>query len=195
MASSLERQRQKLQNNTGSRKSFALHEKQYPPSSSISSSEHTTTTAVSFNNSSVHLRSSSSALTNTNNVNAKININRSVELPGIHIMDPEVDPSQFSYQVSEMALISALNALRFAQVVLIVIESSQGKFSKLDLQLAQKCLEEGRAVVIAANKADLVHSRGLTVNKYEEGVREHCDAFMREFGEVPIVACTALEGA
>ena len=41
-------------------------------------------------------------------------------------MDPEVDPSQFSYQVSEMALISALNALRFAQVVLIVIESSQG---------------------------------------------------------------------
>ena len=110
-------------------------------------------------------------------------------------MDPEVDPSQFSYQVSEMALISALNALRFAQVVLIVIESSQGKFSKLDLQLAQKCLEEGRAVVIAANKADLGRARGMSVNKYEEGVREHCDAFMREFGEVPIVACTALEGS
>ena len=190
MASSLERQRQKLQNNTGSRKSFAQHEKQHP--SSISLTEHPT--ATSFNNSSIHHRSSSLALTNTNNVNAKVNINRSVELPGIHIMDPEVDPSQFSYQVSEMALISALNALRFAQVVLIVIESSQGKFSILDLQLAQKCLEEGRAVVIAANKADLVYSRGLTVNKYEEGVREHCDAFMREFGEVPIVACTALDG-
>ena len=82
-----------------------------------------------------------------------------------------------------------------AVAVLIVIESSQGKFSKLDLQLAQKCLEEGRAVVIAANKADLGRARGMSVNKYEEGVREHCDAFMREFGEVPIVACTALEGS
>jgi hypothetical protein len=57
-------------------------------------------------------------------------------------MDPECYPSQFSHQVSEMALVSALKALRFAQVVLIVIENKQGKFSKLDLQLARKCLDE-----------------------------------------------------
>ena len=121
-------------------------------------------------------------------------INRSVELPGIDLMNPDVDPSQFSHQVSELALISALNALRFAQVVLIVIESSQGKFSKVDLQLARKCLEEGRAVVIAANKSDLALKRGVVPQAYEDGVREHCDSFMREFGSVPIVACTATEG-
>jgi GTP-binding protein len=94
-----------------------------------------------------------------------------------------------------MSLISALNALRFAQVVLLVVESQQGKFSKLDLQLARKCLEEGRAVVIAANKRDLVELKGISPRQYEEGVRRHCEAFMREFGEIPIVSCTASASA
>lgn len=40
------------------------------------------------------------------------------------LLDPEEDPSQFSVQISEMAHVSALNALRFAQVVLMVIEGS-----------------------------------------------------------------------
>ncbi len=42
--------------------------------------------------------------------------NANVNLPGIRLMNKEIDPSQFSYQISEFALISALNALRFAQV-------------------------------------------------------------------------------
>mgnify|MGYP006089987093 CR=1 FL=1 len=42
-----------------------------------------------------------------------------IQLPGIRDLDPEQDPSQFSYQVSEMSLISALNALKFAQVCIM----------------------------------------------------------------------------
>lgn len=56
---------------------------------------------------------------------------------------------------------SAMNALKFAQVVLLVVENSQGKFSKLDLQIARKCLDEGRALVIAANKGDLAFFQGI----------------------------------
>ena len=88
---------------------------------------------------------------------------------------------------------SALNALRYSQVVLLVVENSQGKFSKLDLQIARKCLEEGRAVVIAANKGDLAAVMGVGPRDYEEGVRKHCEAFMRELGDVPVVACVAIE--
>lgn len=61
-----------------------------------------------------------------------------VVLPGIQRMDPESDPSQFSCQVSEFSLVSALNALRFSQVVILMIQGDQGKFSKIDLQLAEK---------------------------------------------------------
>lgn len=116
-----------------------------------------------------------------------------VKLPGRDIADPEIDPSQYSYQISEYALISALNALRFAQVVLLVVEGTQGKFSKLDLQLARKCLEEGRGLVIAANKSDIMDDRGVSGKKYEEGVREHIEEFMREFGDVPVVVSSGTE--
>ena len=103
----------------------------------------------------------------------------------------EDDPSQFSTQVSELAIISALNALRFAQVVLLMVEGDQGNFSKIDLQIARKCLLEGRSLVIGANKTDLVEARGVSQKNYEEGVKKHCDASMREFGEVKVVAFSA----
>ena len=120
------------------------------------------------------------------------NAGPSVKLPGRDLANPELDPSQFSYQISEYALISALNALRFAQVVLLVVEGHQGKFSKLDLQLARKCLEEGRGLVIAANKVDELDDQGISGKKYEEGVKEHIAEFMREFGEVPVVVSSGL---
>ena len=96
-------------------------------------------------------------------------------------------------QVSELALVSAMNALRYAQVVLLVVENSQGKFSKLDLQIARKCMVEGRALVIAANKGDLAAVIGVGPRDYEAGVKKHCEAFMRELGDVPVIACVATE--
>lgn len=117
-----------------------------------------------------------------------------VSLPGIDLMDPELDPSQFSFQVSELALISALNALRFAQVVLLVVDGAQGRFSAVDVQLARKCLEEGRGLVICGNKKDLMLGQGVSSNEYEKGIRRHCDEFFREFGDVPVVTAAALTG-
>ena len=116
-----------------------------------------------------------------------------VRLPGIDMVSADSDPSQFSYKISELALVSALNALRFAQVVLLVVESTQGKFSKVDLQLARRALEEGRGLVVAANKRDLVKFNGVSSTEYENGVRAHVSELMKEFGDVPVIACSALE--
>eukprot|EP01042_Synura_sphagnicola_P004784 gene4784-6087_t len=44
----------------------------------------------------------------------------------------------------------------------------QGSFTRLDLQLARKCLQEGRALVIAANKFDLL-KEGMSTQQYEDG--------------------------
>eukprot|EP01040_Poterioochromonas_malhamensis_P008840 gene8840-9575_t len=116
-----------------------------------------------------------------------------VRLPGKEMIEHIDDvPSQFSEQISEYALMSAFHALRFAQVVILVVESLQGKFLKLDLQLAQKCLEEGRCVMIVANKADLVLSRGISLNLYENQVEQHVSEAIRELGKVPIIACSAI---
>eukprot|EP01034_Spumella_vulgaris_P026595 gene26595-33197_t len=149
-----------------------------------------------------HLASSDKIIGNARN-QKKLNINKAVRpdgstgtnhLPGIGLMDKELDPSQFSYQISEFALISALNALRFAQVVMLVIESKQGVFSKLELQLARKCLNEGRALIICANKMDLLKADHISKHEYEMSVKKHTETFMREFGDVPVVPCSGTEG-
>ena len=120
-------------------------------------------------------------------------LKNTVVLPGIRAMNPEEDPSQFSCQISEAALVSALNALRFSQVVCLMIEGNQGKFSKIDLQLAEKCYKEGRALVIVANKSDVVAEKGVSPLEYARGVRKHCEHYLKEFGHIPIVTTCALQ--
>jgi predicted GTPase len=52
--------------------------------------------------------------------------------------------------------------------VVLVVEGGQTRFSKVDLQIAHRCAREGRSLVIAANKADLVEQGGLGLPEYEE---------------------------
>lgn len=124
----------------------------------------------------------------------KLAKNESITLPGIQQVNTEEDPSQFSAQISEYALLSALNALKYAQVVMLVVEAHQGKFLKIDLQLARRCLEEGRALFIVANKVDLLRERGISVTEYEKQVKEHANEYLREFGDIPVIATAGIEG-
>ena len=48
-------------------------------------------------------------------------------------------------------------------------------------------------MTIGANKSDLVEAKGVSRKDYEEGVRKHCEASLREFGEVKVVAFSALK--
>ena len=61
------------------------------------------------------------------------------------------------------------------------------------MQLARKALSEGRGLVIVANKSDLL-TGGVTVNSYETGVKEHSGEYLREFGDIPVVATCAISG-
>ena len=49
---------------------------------------------------------------------------------------------------------------------------------------------EGRALVVAANKADLL-PLAMTRSQYEEGVRKHCAAYLPELGNLRVVCCVA----
>lgn len=112
-------------------------------------------------------------------------------IPGIGMVDSEDDPSQTSNVISDLSIHSALNALRYSQVVVLTIEGAQGNFTSTDLKLANKCHKEGRAMVVCANKRDLVASQGVSARQYELGVRAHCESYLRDFGEIPIVSTAA----
>jgi GTP-binding protein len=122
----------------------------------------------------------------------------SIMLPGKNLVSIEENPSQFSEQISEMSLISSLQALKYAQVVLVVVESAQGQFQKIDLQLIKKCYEEGRSVIVIANKSDLLHEKSSSssqrnLDEYEKQVSEHIKESIHSFQhDLPVIACSAL---
>ena len=65
-------------------------------------------------------------------------------------------------KLEKLAVGDALRAIRFAEVVILVIDVEQ-PFEKQDLQIADLIESEGRAIVIALDKWDLVSERQSTM--------------------------------
>jgi len=60
-----------------------------------------------------------------------------------------------------------LRALRFAEIVVLVLDATVG-FDKQDLTIARQVVEEGRALLIAANKWDAVDDKAKTRKALED---------------------------
>ncbi len=64
-----------------------------------------------------------------------------------------------------------LHAIRFAEVAVLVVDAVQG-LERQDLAIARWVAEEGRALVLAVNKWDLVEKRKETLEKITERLEE-----------------------
>ncbi len=93
------------------------------------------------------------------------------------------------HTLEEMSVGSTLDAIRFADCVVVVIDATAA-FEKQDLSIADMIAREGRAVVFAANKWDLVEHRGSAVGK----LRERLDNSLPQLAGAPLVATSALTG-
>jgi len=89
----------------------------------------------------------------------------------------------------KLARTDALRAVRFAEVVVLLLDAGHA-MEKQDLTLAGLAAEEGRAVVLAANKGDLVKDR----RAFEKALREAADRHLAQIRGVPIVTLSAQEG-
>jgi GTP-binding protein len=87
------------------------------------------------------------------------------------------------------AVADALRAIRFAEVAVLVIDATQ-PLERQDLALARQVVEEGRALVIAANKWDLVADR----QKARRLIAERLDESLPQARGVAVVALSALTG-
>src|SRR5262245_11736198 len=83
----------------------------------------------------------------------------------------------------------AVRAIRFAEVVVVLIDAGH-PFEHQDLTIADLVAEEGRALVIAVNKWDLV----LDPHKKLEELRETAEERLAQVAGVPVVAISALAG-
>jgi len=82
-----------------------------------------------------------------------------------------------------------LRAIRFAEVVVLLLDAEQ-PFEKQDLQIANLIAQEGRALVIAVNKWDLVRERQQRLAE----LREMCQRLLPQIRGVSLVTVSAKSG-
>jgi predicted GTPase len=96
-------------------------------------------------------------------------------------------------RLEQKSIGAALSALRMATVVLLVLDADIGAISRMDLSLAGRILDEGRALVVCANKADLLPNTNL--HQYRRQVSAQLEVLMPQHGAaLPVVALSALTG-
>ena len=70
-------------------------------------------------------------------------------------------------KLEKLSVLDTLRAIRYTQVVVLMLDG-QKPIEKQDLTIARQVADEGRAMVIALNKCDLVSSKKELVRQLEE---------------------------
>ena len=92
-------------------------------------------------------------------------------------------------KLEKLSTASTLNAIRFADCVIIVMDALHA-LEKQDLSIADLSAQEGRAVVFAANKWDLVEDRA----RMRRELREKIDRLLPQITGAAIAGVSALTG-
>ncbi|MBN9589656.1 MAG: ribosome biogenesis GTPase Der [Alphaproteobacteria bacterium] len=91
--------------------------------------------------------------------------------------------------LEEMSVASTLEAIRFADCVIVMIDATQ-PFEKQDLTIADRIAREGRAIVFAVNKWDLLENKAGAISR----MREKLDRLLPQVAGAPLVATSARTG-
>jgi GTP-binding protein len=92
-------------------------------------------------------------------------------------------------KAEELSVGDTLKAIRFAEVVVLLLDA-ENPFEKQDLQIADLIAQEGRALVIAVNKWDLIRERAARLAE----LREMCQRLLPQVKGVALVTISALSG-
>jgi GTPase len=92
-------------------------------------------------------------------------------------------------RAEELAVGDALRAIRFAEVAVLLLDAER-PFEKQDLQIADLIVEEGRALVIAVNKWDLVRAPQASLAE----LKETCERLLPQIKGVAFVPVSAVTG-
>ena len=97
--------------------------------------------------------------------------------------------SRIEEMLEKLSVADALRAVRFAEVVVLMMDA-QIRFEEQDLRIADLIEREGRALVIAANKWDLIEGKPGQI----AGLRSDVDHLLPQVSGAPIVAVSGMTG-
>lgn len=92
-------------------------------------------------------------------------------------------------KLEKLSVADGLRAVDFAEVAVLMLDATLGLEAQ-DLRIADRVLEEGRALVIAINKWDIAEDRG----DLEEGIARALGEGLAQVKDVPLVPISAKTG-
>jgi len=97
--------------------------------------------------------------------------------------------SRVVQKIEKLSVDDSFRAIRLAQVVIMVLDGN-AIFDKQDLQIASQVISEGRALVVAVNKWDIVENREEALVKLQDKL----DFSLAQLKNVPTATISALKG-
>ena len=101
--------------------------------------------------------------------------------------------SRIDKRLESASVADTLDAIRLADVVVVVLDAGD-MLEKQDLAVAGRVIEEGRALVIAVNKTDLLADDQAKSTKAWKKLRDRLETSFAQVKDVPIVGFSALTG-
>lgn len=101
--------------------------------------------------------------------------------------------SRIEAKLEAASVADTLDAIRLADVAVVVLDATN-MAEKQDLAVAGWVIEEGRALVIAVNKTDLLSDDRSTATKAWRRLTDRLEASFAQVKDLPIVGLSALNG-
>jgi GTPase len=92
-------------------------------------------------------------------------------------------------KLEKMSVADARHAIDFAEVVVLLLDATKG-LEVQDLKIADHCIQEGRALIIAVNKWDIAEN-GASLLK---GIRGALEDGLSQLKGVPLIPVSAITG-
>ena len=96
--------------------------------------------------------------------------------------------------VEDLAVHDAMRAMKLADVAVLVLDSTARVVQRQELAIADAVVREGRSLVVAANKMDLVVGGGYTSHDYASAVRDQIETRFPMLRRTPVVAMSSING-
>lgn len=104
--------------------------------------------------------------------------------------------AQRDYQdkIEDLAVQDAMRAMKTADVGVLVLDASARGISRQELAIADAVVKEGRALVVAANKMDLIVDYEYSKEDYAGGVRAQVEERLPMLQRTPVIPMSSLTG-
>jgi GTP-binding protein len=99
-----------------------------------------------------------------------------------------------SDEIEDLAVQDAMRAMKLADAAVLVLDAGAGMINRQEMAIADTVLKEGRSLVVAVNKMDLVLEADYGKNEFVRAVRSQLEARFPMLRQTPIVAMSSLVG-